>query len=833
MEHTIAVCDDYQPKVDIQPITSHSPSIIDIVAPFVDTGFAIHWLHPRGKNPIGNGWQERPVATLEGLKSSYGPGYNVGVRLGEWSRVAGGYLHVLDMDIRLESEAPDAWDALREFFPTAEAICPIVQSGSGGESRHLYLITEKPFRTRKIATSGVKFIGADGSEHWTWEIDLFGTGKQVVMPPSIHPVTGLPYRWLREFDFDVLPLGLGPWIASEVVTAAGADEDTSDDELYDPAITDPPTDLSIDEVRFHLWNLGEKRWYYDHWFRIGMALHHQFQAGIDGLRLWEKISRERRKYEKGGTARKWRSFRKICRKRPVTFRTVIEWSREDSAADYGDQFEDLPELSEVVAPAEDWTELIGSPSSTDNDFDSTPPAPTINWTSLLDLNPEGAIKPTLHNVELIVKNDPRLKGLPQLNEFTQETVQRTPPGTRQRRKNAAKEVRQLSGRVWEVKDPLNGVLWSDDRDFAIRSILEAPKTQGGYGVKVTDRDLKAAVVLAANGNAFHPVREYLEKTAWDGVRRLDKLFVDYLGAEDSPYSYEVASLTMIAAVTRIFEPGHKFDHVPILEGAQGKRKSTFIRILGRHWFGELTEFSDTQKAVEVMQGKFVLEIPELAGFSRAEVNDAKAFVSRTHDRVRLAYARRAGEFPRQSVFFGSTNDAVYLLDNTGNRRWWPVKCNCETIDTAALEQVIDQVWAEAVVRYRGMRKKQPRGTLPLFLSPEAESEAAAHQEAARHESAEESYAGQIAAWLEKPINDGGFAVGDHQLPLRTSVCLREIWCDCLGREDRAYKDIDGRILGRAMRRVPGWKSAGTRNAGRWGRQKVFVRIDAPPDDDET
>lgn len=150
----------------------------------------------------------------------------------------------------------------------------------------------------------------------------------------------------------------------------------------------------------------------------------------------------------------------------------------------------------------------------------------LEWVSLLDLNEDGAIKARLHNVEVIMLNDIRFVGLPQLNEFTQETVQRTTPGIKaSKRKNAAKLTRQLKGRVWNVADVVNGELWSDDRDFAIRSIIGAPRMQGGYGIKVGDRDLKAAVVIAANENLLHPVREYLEGLKWDGAPNVETLWI--------------------------------------------------------------------------------------------------------------------------------------------------------------------------------------------------------------------------------------------------------------------------------------------------------------------
>ena len=161
---------------------------------------------------------------------------------------------------------------------------------------------------------------------------------------------------------------------------------------------------------------------------------------------------------------------------------------------------------------------------------------------------------------------------------------------------------------------------------------------------------------------------------WDnlGPRRL---FVDYLGCPEDEYHRETARLFLLGAVARAFCPGHKFDFVPILEGAQGAGKSTFIRILGLDWAGELAvDFHDNNKVIEAMQGLWIIEIAELQGFSKADTTTLKATVSRTHDKARLAWDRNPRDYPRQCVFIGSTNDDDYLRDPTGGRRFWPIRC---------------------------------------------------------------------------------------------------------------------------------------------------------------
>jgi predicted P-loop ATPase len=803
------------------------------IGPFREAGFALHWLHPREKRPIGNRWSEAPVLSLSALRATHARGNNLGVRLGEPSALeAGVYLHVFDIDIRIPDLKDEAWEAMAALLPEVDIeSLPCVASGSGGESRHLYFVSDKPFGSRKLALSEGKHRSEDGKWHYDWEIELFGTGKQVAMPPSIHPITGKSYSWVREFDFDALDMGLGPHVGGSTIVRLGAAESgTYEFETREP-LTFEPGQMERDLELVPVSDL-----HYDDWIRLGQALHHQFGGSQEGLELWIKHTRRSIKFRGDDQVRdmrrsKWRSFGKY-RGQPVTMATVRQWASEARSAALVDQF-DGDDFDE--AAGDDFDDLLGEPAGASDSFDEMLAAgdddkPKLSWISLLDLNDEGAIRPTLHNLEFIIRNDARLVGLARINQFTQEIVQREPPGLKpQRRKKAAKEIRQLDGRMWNVRDKINGDLWSDDRDAAIRSILEAPKTQGGYGIKVSDRDLKSAVTLSADSHAFHPVREYLSGQKWDGVPRVEALFSKYFGAPDDAYTRSVSRMMMTGAVTRIFEPGHKFDFAVILEGVQGRGKSSFIAVLARHWFAELEgEFADTKAMIELMQGAWILEIPELSGFSRADVRSIKAFISRQRDRARLAYARRAGEFPRQCIFIGSTNDDTYLRDDTGGRRFWPVACQVSEIDIAELEREVDQLWAEACALYHAMRAKQPTGRLPLYLTDsEAKRKAEQLQESRRVETADDGLAGRIGVWLDRPVNDGGFDDTDDkgEPTYRNETCAIEIWVEALGGDVRTYDTGKAQMIGRAMKLLSEWPSSGSWRQFKapYGRQRIYER----------
>lgn len=831
--------------MDTVPSTAHQP-MLDAIGPLCAAGVALHWLHPKSKRPIGEKWSETTVASLDQLRRTYSAGNNVGVRLGEPSRLADGFLYAIDLDIRVADLADEAWAAFATLFPDVRREdLPEVVSGSGGESRHLYFVTDQPFRSKMLAHSDGKHRGADGKWHYDFEIELFGTGKQTVCPPSIHPDTGKPYTWVREFDLDGFEQ---PFIPAAHVESLGAiNTDTFEFELREP-LEFRPGQLEGDLDLIPVSDL-----HYDDWIRLGQALHHQFGGSQEGLDLWEKHTRRSTKFTGDAQLRemrriKWRSFGKY-RGNPVTMGTVRAWAQAERQAGIMAELEDLPdddlepETTPQPAPSlsNDYSEFEGllnaapTPQPTitsDEDVFSIgleTPAPD-DWKTLLAYTEKGIVA-NLPNIELIMKNDPRLKGLCQRNEFTQETVQRIAPGHKSKsRANAAKDARQLVGPIWQVRDTLNGETWSNDRDCAVRSIIETPKTQGGYGIKVSDRDLKAATVLAARENGFHPIREYLEGVAWDGVERIDRLFVDYLGTEDNVYTRQVARLMMVAAVARVFEPGCKWDHAVILEGAQGVGKSTFIRILGRNWSVELDgNFHDAKSMVEKLQGGWIVELPELTGFAKSEVQDIKAFISRQFDKVRLAYEARAQAFPRQSILIGSTNSGEYLRDATGGRRFLPIECHVKAIDTARFRKDVDQYWAEAMSVYRSMHAEldSTESGLHLYLSGEALAYASGLQESRRVETAEDGIVGRIMCWLDTPVTSG--SIDEDAVPQFRNVTCSEVLFRALSADD---KTILRASVQRAISMVPGWKKGEGVNARHVfpmpiGRQRYFERIGSP------
>jgi putative DNA primase/helicase len=272
--------------------------------------------------------------------------------------------------------------------------------------------------------------------------------------------------------------------------------------------------------------------------------------------------------------------------------------------------------------------------------------------------------------------------------------------------------------------------WTDEDDTRLSSwMLRAME------LDVSAMACQAAVQVVAKANPRHPFREYLDGLAWDGIDRLDAWLVDFIGAAPSAYTSRAGLWWMISAAARTYRPGCKADLVLILEGPQGAKKSTAIRVLaGEKWFSDTPIEIGSKDAYLALQGKVIIELGELDSMKRSDHDHAKVFFSKLYDDFRPPYGRREIRVMRCCVFAGTVNHGAYLTDETGNRRYLPVKCGA--IDIEALAAARDQLWAEAVARFKSDERWWPEGA-------EEQSEAAEEQ-SDRAEA--EPWAEPITAW---------------------------------------------------------------------------------------
>lgn len=242
----------------------------------------------------------------------------------------------------------------------------------------------------------------------------------------------------------------------------------------------------------------------------------------------------------------------------------------------------------------------------------------------------------------------------------------------------------------------------DLRDWDDAAIRTVRFTAAHYGMRQPAEFWDEVVQHLSGQYRFHPVRLFLDRLTWDGVERIDTWLRDFVHVEDNEYTRTVGAQFLIAAVRRVRRPGCKFDTLMVLEGAQGSGKSSIGPILaGTLWFGDSVPIGASPKlTVELTAAKWIVELPELTGISKRQVEEVKAFLSRQVDEAREAYGRKASRVPRQFVLYGSTNDDAYLIDATGNRRFLPIKClgGAGSIDLGGLSLVRDQLWAEAAHR---------------------------------------------------------------------------------------------------------------------------------------
>ena len=323
----------------------------------------------------------------------------------------------------------------------------------------------------------------------------------------------------------------------------------------------------------------------------------------------------------------------------------------------------------------------------DTENSETPEAANIDWMAELERDRKGTIKSTIANIEKIIENDPRLKGHLYLDLL---------------RNNISID----EGLPWDKK----ATQWGNRDDANLRGWLEKE-----YDISGKDK-IRDALDMVVTRHRRHPIREYFDGLIWDGRPRLERLIIDYAGAEDTELTRVITRIHFTAAVARVMNPGCKYDYCLILAGPQGSGKSSLIRIMGGEYYKDGLTSMEGKEGAEQVQGSHLIEIGELDGMRRSEITAVKQFITNQADEFRPAYGIRKERVPRQCVFFGTTNEQYFLKDETGNRRFPIIAIDPKYRKHgeywfAELTSQRDQLWAEAVEYWRRGEKL----CLPKYL----------------------------------------------------------------------------------------------------------------------
>ena len=431
-----------------------------------------------------------------------------------------------------------------------------------------------------------------------------------------------------------------------------------------------------------------------------------------------------------------------------------------------------------------------------------------DFLSKLKRDKNGTPESDVYNCLVVLKQDPALKGKIRLDEFAHRLV-------------------VIDDLPWRGKDETP--YWTDTDDACLRNYFATKYLIKGKGI------IDDALQEVTQDNKFHPVREYLRGITWDGECRLDTLFIDYIGAEDTEYIRAVTRKWMCGAVARVMDPGVKFDTAIVLYGSQGLGKSLILEHLGRKWFNNSLVDIKTKDALEQIQGSWIVELAELAPTYKNDNEIVKAFISRTSDRFRSPYGRRTEEYPRQCVFAGSTNNLMFLKDRTGNRRFWPITGDKDrkTKNSWDLSKdEIDQLWAEA---YHYWSEGEPL-VLEGALEEEALRIQLSHTEGGELVGLIEEYLEMELPedWESKDIYDRREYIrnyGDDDYcgsVQRERVCALEIWCEVMEGDRKNLQNAKAREIIDILQSIKGWspysKSVGKMRFGKmYGVQRAFVR----------
>lgn len=430
------------------------------------------------------------------------------------------------------------------------------------------------------------------------------------------------------------------------------------------------------------------------------------------------------------------------------------------------------------------------------------------WKADLEYSKSGKLQCTIGNIILILENDPALRGHIVHDLF-------------------AGYDGVVGGLPWNK----NATQWTDTDDANLRVWLEK-----NYDITGKEK-IADALTAVLTRHSYHPIRDYLNGLTWDGTPRLERLIIDYIGAEDTELNRVMTRKHFTAAVTRVFKPGCKYDYCLVMTGPEGAGKSTLLNKMGGQWFNDSITTTEGKEGMDQLRRAWIIEMGELASIKRSDVESIKAYLSKRVDIYRAAYARRTAEHPRQCIFCGTTNEALFLKGDNGNRRFWIIAVDPTLRKYTAWQDAIDrdrdQLWAEAVHYYKQGEK--------LYLDDRLEAQAKQRQ-AEYNDDHDDPLTDMLLNFLDAklpadwetydlsrrrawwrdpdPLNSDGTET-------RTRVSAVEFICERMGRDmaDKEFKYL-ARKISNLIKALPNWEKVSTTKhcQNLYGIQRGYRRI---------
>jgi len=610
----------------------------------------------------------------------------------------------------LDIDPRNGGDKWLEANPDILAACAVIEiSGKLDGGLHLFFKAPPGFTKSKVIAPGV---------------DYLGDGKQVVMAPSIHPETTFPYMQLKGDIRNLDTVTALPQKVMDLLTAlktADRQKEYLPLDLGAKVMTIKEEALLIDS----LTNLKSEKGRHN---VIGSWITDAVAAGMPDIRIIELAEgwiREQGREPQPNEVTNWIAY---ARENLKTGQSYVLTK--------GINTERITDMFEKKTPE-------NAQSALTNSEENSPP---------LRSNTSGNLEKTRYNFAVVLESDKKFKGQIAYNELSQQ-------------------VCKLSPMPWEnpsLRYTKSGSQWKDDDTYSLILYIS-----NEHGLEISSSQVHETIVAVSQKYKFHPIKDYLFGLEWDKTPRLDKWLTEVTGCDDNDYTSEVGRILILSMVARIMYPGCKMDTIVILESdKQGVGKSTLCSILATpEFFCETLGEIGTKQTIENTLGHWLVELPEIDRyFNRYKSSEFKAFVSTSADTARLAYGRTAQKIQRQFVMIGTTNKTEYLIDQTGNRRYLPIKCGDEAL--FALEWLKlnrDQIFAEALARFRTGEKHWPSLNLEKLGAAEQQKRALDD------------------AWME-PIEQ--YLIEKHDTTI-TDLCEKLFLLTALG--------IDNRIRGRVKK----------------------------------